>query len=82
MPTERLTYADGGLVRPERGLQVTTCMSFFSNLFGRPSRFNIFNRRSPVVTPRRAGMGFGTLAAIAAPFVLRKLMARRRTPAY
>ena len=30
-----------------------------------------------MVTPRRAGMGLGTLAAIAAPFVLRRLRARR-----
>jgi hypothetical protein len=29
------------------------------------------------VTPARAGLGLGTLASNAAPFVIRKLMARR-----
>jgi hypothetical protein len=46
------------------------------NLFGqRRSRFG-FGRRDPVVTPRRGGMALGTLAAIAAPFIIKKLRAR------
>ncbi len=38
---------------------------------------NLFGSRRSAVTPRRAGLGLGTLASIAAPFVIRKLMARR-----
>jgi hypothetical protein len=43
-----------------------------NGLFG-----NLFGRRRSAVTPARAGLGLGTLASIAAPFVIRKLMARR-----
>jgi hypothetical protein len=37
----------------------------------------VFGGRRSAVTPARAGMGLGTIASIAAPFVIRKLMARR-----
>jgi len=55
-------------------------MSLLGNLFGRRRTSfcdDLFARRQSMVTPRRAGMGLGTLAAIAAPFVLRRLRARR-----
>jgi hypothetical protein len=52
--------------------------SFLRNLFGRPSRFSRFGfGRQPYVTPRRGGIGLGALAALAAPFIIRKLRARR-----
>lgn len=57
-------------------------MSFLKNLFDRrSSRFNIFARRSSRfadrMTPRNGGIALGTIATLAAPFVVRKLMARR-----
>jgi hypothetical protein len=53
-------------------------LSLFRNLFGRPSRFRRFGfGRDPVVTPRRGGVALGSLAALAVPFIIRKLMARR-----
>jgi hypothetical protein len=51
-------------------------MSFLRNLFGRRrSRFSNF--RSSVLTPRGGGIGLGTLAALAAPFIIRRMRARR-----
>ncbi|HSD90127.1 MAG TPA: hypothetical protein VLB44_21500 [Kofleriaceae bacterium] len=57
-------------------------MSFFKNLFGRRSRrFNLFRRRShrfaDNINPRTGGIALGAMATLAAPFVIRKLMARR-----
>jgi hypothetical protein len=63
---------------------MTHCMlSILSRIFGRPSFFNRLGLgRAPLVTPKRGGIGLGTLAALAAPFVIRRLMARRAmTPA-
>lgn len=64
-------------------------LSILKNLFlrnhSRGTGLFGLGRRAPThgLTGRRGGMAFGTLAAIAAPFVLRKLQARRahRTPA-
>jgi len=45
---------------------------------GRSRGFGPFKRRvDPVVTPRRGGMALGTIATLLAPFLLRKLSARR-----
>jgi hypothetical protein len=61
--------------------------SLLSSLFGRRSRrTGLFGRRSNNVGrtignhPR--GIALGTLASIAAPFIARKLMARRQQRAY
>jgi hypothetical protein len=52
--------------------------TIFGNMGRRNGLFgNLFGRRRSAVTPARAGIGLGTLASIAAPFVIRKLMARR-----
>ena len=54
-------------------------LNLFRNTFApRRSIFDrLLGRRRSAVTPARAGIGVGTLASIAAPFVIRKLMARR-----
>jgi hypothetical protein len=57
------------------------------NLFGRRSRgFNPFQRRQSAlgrtVGEHRGSMALGTLASIAAPFVIRKLMQRRAQRGY
>jgi hypothetical protein len=53
-------------------------MAMLRNLFGRPSRFARFGiGRQPLVTPRRGGIGLGALAALAAPFIIRRMRARR-----
>jgi hypothetical protein len=62
-------------------------LSFLNNLFGRRSRgFARFGRRqnnlAHTLGGRRGGMALGTLASIAAPFVIRKLMARRAQRTY
>lgn len=65
-------------------------MSFLENLFGRRSRgfgrFGRSGRRQNALTRtfgnRRGGMALGTLAAIAAPFIMRKLRHRRAEHAY
>jgi hypothetical protein len=65
-------------------------MQIFRMLFGGRSRGigGLLGRRQPglaqQVGARRGGMALGTIATIAAPFVIRKLMERRaqRQPAY
>jgi hypothetical protein len=62
-------------------------MSLFSNLFGRRSRRRgLFGRRSNnfgrTIGNHRRGLALGTLASIAAPFIVRKLMVRRQQRAY
>ncbi len=59
-------------------------MKFFNNLFGRRSRrFGRFSRRtSYALDRRRGGMALGTLVTLAAPFIIRKLMARRSQRVY
>lgn len=57
-------------------------MSFFNKLFGRRSRgFNPFRSRSrriaDTLNAHRGGIALGTAAALAAPFVIRELIARR-----
>jgi hypothetical protein len=52
-------------------------MNFLRNLFGRPTRFQRLMGRQPLVTPRRGGIGLGTIAMIAAPFIIRRMRARR-----
>ncbi|HUS28797.1 MAG TPA: hypothetical protein VMZ53_09810 [Kofleriaceae bacterium] len=54
-------------------------LKLLANLFGRrSSRFNRFGfGRQPLLTPRRGGIGLGTLAAVAAPYIIRKVMQRR-----
>jgi hypothetical protein len=61
--------------------QLAYKMSLFRNLFGRRSRFS-FRRRQPIVTPRRGGFAFGTLAAIIAPFLVRRFRQRRMQATY
>lgn len=57
-------------------------MDLLRNLFGRRrSRFSRF-RRSNALTIRRGGIGLGALAMLAAPFVIRKVRARREASAY
>jgi hypothetical protein len=62
-------------------------MSLFRNLFGRRSRgFNPFARFSRPSFPhnvnrRQGGMALGALTALAAPFIVRKLRARRAAAA-
>jgi hypothetical protein len=54
-------------------------LSFLRNLFGRQTRRSGWfgrERQTPAYG-RRGGMALGTLASIAAPFVIRKLLARR-----
>lgn len=66
-------------------LSLLSKLALFRDLFGRRrSRFPLFRRNQPVVTPKRGGMAVGTLAAIALPFIVRKLRARRAPygPAY
>jgi hypothetical protein len=55
--------------------------SLFRNLFGSRRRgFNPFHRRSrsfgSMANNHRGGMALGSLAALAAPFIVRKLRAR------
>ena len=65
-------------------------LSLFRDLFGRRSRrfgrFGGLNRRSHALSRtmdrRRGGMTLGTLAALAAPFIIRKLRERRAMRAY
>jgi hypothetical protein len=59
-------------------------LNLLRNLFGRrQSRFGGFGRRqNALVTPRRGGMALGTLASIAAPFIIRKMRARRAERTY
>jgi hypothetical protein len=54
-------------------------MGFLSNIFGRRSRFGFFNRRQErnALMRRRGGIGLGAVLSLAAPFVIRRLMARR-----
>jgi hypothetical protein len=56
-------------------------MSLLNNLFGRRSRgFGRFGRRHRGMAHnlggRRGGMELGTIAAIAAPFIMRKMRSR------
>jgi len=52
-------------------------MSLLRNLFfGRPSWFGL-RRQQPAITPRRGGIAFGSLLALVAPFLLRRLRARQ-----
>ncbi len=50
-------------------------LSFIKNLFGRQQR-GFFGRNAQRVNNHRGGVALGTLGAIAAPFVIRKLRAR------
>ena len=52
-------------------------MKFFNNLFGGRNTGFFGRRREPAVTPRRGGMALGTLAAIAAPFLIKRWRANR-----
>jgi hypothetical protein len=53
-------------------------MSLLNNLFGRRHRrFGGFGRRSHHLDRRSGGMALGSIAALAAPFVIRKLRQRR-----
>ena len=66
---------------------ITRGMSLFKNLFAPRSRgWNPFARRTTFAQDHRRGMALGTLASLAAPFIIRKLMARRQQrgfgPAY
>jgi hypothetical protein len=59
-------------------------LSFIKNLFGQRQRSGFFRREAPMSNGRRGGIALGTLATIAAPFVIRKLrsrMAERRDAA-
>jgi len=52
--------------------------NFIRNMFDRRSnRFGLFGNRRSALTPKRGGIALGTLASIAAPFIIRKVMARR-----
>jgi hypothetical protein len=53
-------------------------LSFLRNLFGhRPTRFERFRTGAgSMMHGRRGGMALGTLATIAAPFIIRKLKGR------
>lgn len=56
--------------------------TIFGNMGRRNSFFgNLFGRRRSAVTPKRGGIALGSLLSIAAPFVIRKLMARRQARA-
>lgn len=62
-----------------RRAALTGMLSFLRNIFGRSSRRSGWfgrDRQAPAYG-RRGGIAFGTLASIAAPFVIRKLLARR-----
>ena len=51
-------------------------LSFIKNLFGRRQQPGFFGRNAQRVNNHRGGVALGTLGAIAAPFVIRKLRAR------
>jgi hypothetical protein len=62
-------------------------MSLFRNLFGSRRRgFNPFQRRQrgfgPMINNHRGGTALASLAALAAPFIVRKLRARHAQRAY
>jgi hypothetical protein len=59
-------------------------MRLLNNLFRRRSRdFGLFRRRTSYELDRkRSGIALGTLASLAMPFIIRKLMARRTQRAY